>query len=218
MAQLVFLTTSDEERMIRLMDNLAEFYAFFVYPQVFLFSVVFYILCAIGLQTIAQRRGIPNPWLSWVPVANAWMFCAISDHYQREVKGKNTQRGKTFLWTYIPGLALLMFSYILLVAAAVATDGFVVIGMGNVWLVLAVLLLALLFSLAALGLVIAAAVIQYKSLFDIYRSCRPDKAVLFLVLSIIFSYPMPFFIFACRNDDLGMPPKPEQLPPVQSWQ
>ena len=215
MAELFLLTTPEEESMIFMMSNLMNFINFFNYMLFMAFSVVSYILCGIGLQTIAKRRGIPNPWLSWVPVANVWMFCRISDHYQHEVKGKTTHRGKTFLWTYIPACILLMIVVNVLVVMMVTTMGFTMIDGESAMQMLAVLMVILLLDLVALGLVIAAAVIQYIAAFDIYRSCKPDKAVMFLVLSIIFSYPMPFFIFACRNDDLGMPPKPEELPPAQ---
>lgn len=33
-------------------------------------SLVFYIFESLGLYTIAKRRGIRHPWLSWVPLGN----------------------------------------------------------------------------------------------------------------------------------------------------
>ena len=178
------------------------------------FFVVSYILTAIGLCAIAKRRGIPNPWLSWVPVASFWILGKISDHYQKEVKGNITNRTKTMLWLTIASYGLLMITFTIILVAVV----FAIISTEAVPVMVIMLVLVITSLCAALGLAIALAVIQYKATFDLFRSCKPDKAVLFLVLSILFSYPMAFFIFACRNDDLGMPPKPEQLPPVQSWQ
>ena len=52
---------------------------------------------------------------------------------------------------------------------------------------------------------IALSVMIYIALYKVYKSCDPKHAVLFLVLSIIFNITLPFFVFACRNKDLGMP-------------
>ena len=54
---------------------------------------------------------------------------------------------------------------------------------------------------------IVLAVFRFMALYDLYSSCIPGSNVLFLVLSIIFSFTEPFFIFACRNRDDGMPPR-----------
>lgn len=66
---------------------------------------------------------------------------------------------------------------------------------------------------------------QYIALYRIYKSCDPKNTTLFLVLSILFNITMPFFLFACRKKDLGMPQpeapegepaeEPTQLPEAQ---
>ena len=54
--------------------------------------------------------------------------------------------------------------------------------------------------------------------FDLYRSCNPQSAVVFLVLGIVLPVCQPFFYFACRKKDLGMvvpqpvTPEPAELP------
>ena len=67
-------------------------------------------------------------------------------------------------------------------------------------------------AVAALGsllviVVIAALVVRYMALYDIYVSCDPANSVLFLVLSILFGITEPFFLFFSRNKDQGMPPR-----------
>ena len=54
-------------------------------------------------------------------------------------------------------------------------------------------------------------VIRYMALFDIYRSMDPGNAVLYLVLSILFSPTEPFFLFFNREKDLGMPPRKQPV-------
>ena len=57
------------------------------------------------------------------------------------------------------------------------------------------------------GVAIAAAVIRFVALYDVYRSLDPNNAVLFLVLSIFFGVTEPFFLFFNRDKDAGMPPR-----------
>ena len=58
------------------------------------FSLVCYVLQSYGLYTIANRRGIRNSWLAWVPVGNMWILGSISDQYQYVAKGKVKNRRK----------------------------------------------------------------------------------------------------------------------------
>ncbi|HCF49189.1 MAG TPA: hypothetical protein DER60_02835 [Syntrophomonas sp.] len=37
-------------------------------------GVVFYVLKSIGLQTLAANRGIENPWLAWIPIADLYIM------------------------------------------------------------------------------------------------------------------------------------------------
>ena len=57
---------------------------------------------------------------------------------------------------------------------------------------------------------IALCVIRYMALYDVYRSMDPANAVLYLVLSILFSPTEPFFLFFNREKDLGMPPRKQR--------
>ena len=56
---------------------------FALYAVVILFSLavsaVFYVLQSLSLYTIANRRGIRNPWLAWIPVGSSWTIGCISD-------------------------------------------------------------------------------------------------------------------------------------------
>lgn len=66
---------------------------FFVFALIALvISVTIYVLEALGIYTIAKRRGIHNPWLAWIPVAQYWILGSISDQYQYVVKGNVRNR------------------------------------------------------------------------------------------------------------------------------
>lgn len=169
------------------------------------FSVVCYILQSYGFYTIASRRGIRNSWLAWVPVGNVWVLGSISDQYQYVAKGKIKSRRKLLLCLELGMIAILVG---LLIAAVI------IIAMSDAFFdsMLLAVLLVLLGYLAIITLAITTTVYMYLCYYDLFNSCNPGNAVLFLVLSIIFPVTLPFFIFACRKKDLGMPPRKQPAP------
>ena len=189
----------------------------------FLLGIATYVLTSLGLYTLAKRRGIKNPWLSWIPVINCWIIGSLSDQYRYVVKGEVKNKRKTLL-------ALNIITGILSVAMIVAVIVMIVgmIGAAMNGAVEAVILEAMMgpafimlgLCLPLLGIGIATAVVRYIAMYDIYTSCTPQNNVLFLVLSILFPVTEPFFIFFSRNSDEGMPPRktePVYEAPQQTW-
>lgn len=189
-------------------------------------SVGSYVFQSISYYSIAKRRGIKKPWLSWIPVGNMWILGCISDQYQYVVKGRVKNKRKTMLILNI----LMSVAYIILYVvfgaflvqmlyyddSMLAVDHAVMLNM----LGTAVGMLGV--GLIVMGLCIAIVVIQYIALYDLYTSCDPKNNVLYLVLSIFFNITLPIFVFICRGKDLGMPPRrPEPaayIPQHPLWQ
>lgn len=163
-------------------------------------STVVYVLYSLGMYTIAQRRGIRHPWLAWVPLGNIWILGSISDQYQYLAKGKIKNRRKVLLGLYI-ALLLACFVWIigLMVSAIAGTE-------------IAAILWMLLGMLGVFGVAIVVLVLEYMALYDLFQSCQPSNATLYLVLAILFNVTLPFFVFACRKKDLGMPPRKQPAP------
>lgn len=175
------------------------------------FAIVSYVLSAVGMYRIARRRGIHHAWLAWVPVGNSWLLGSISDHYQYVVKHKTTKRRKVLL---ILNLLLSVISVVFSVAVLVSNiamvgSGVAADGSGTV---LGIILMVLYYWLL-LGLSIAVTVIAYIAYYDLFQSSKPNNAVLFLVLGVIFHVTLPFFVFACSGSDKGMPER--RAPKVQ---
>ena len=172
-----------------------------------IFGIISYILTSLGTYTIANRRGIKNAWLAWIPVGSTWIMGCISDQYQQVAKGKNTRRRITLLVTYAVTMGA---SFIVGVISGILE--FVPDAM-----VLAIVMLVV--ALAMLGVAIAYSVLFYFCLYDLYASCKPESGVLYIVLTILVSITTPFLIFSCRNKDQGMPaPQPQYQPPVYGQQ
>ena len=176
---------------------------------IFAFAVVSYVFNALGMYTIAKRRGIQNPWLAWIPVGNTWLLGTISDQYQYVANNKKTNRRKLLLWLtvgeMIAGVCYSGLAFLLEIAALFGGDLTILTMMGLcilLWVCMTILSILLM-------------IFTYIALFDLFKSCHPDNAVLYLVLSIVISVTLPFLIFACRKSDKGMPVKAAAAPALE---
>ena len=163
------------------------------------FSLVMYVLNAVGLYRVAKRRGIHHAWLAWVPIGSNWLLGSISDHYQYVAKQKVTSKRKILLI-----LSLCLIGCLFVLAGGVIA---IVLSAGsnmNASVVLGVVLLLIAY-LGMMGLAIAITVFCYIAYYDLFRSCKPGNAVLFLVLSILFNVTLAFFVFFSSKSDEGMP-------------
>jgi hypothetical protein len=176
-------------------------------------AAVSYILRSLSLYTIATRRGIKNPWLAWVPVVSCWTVGCISDQYRYVTKGEVKNKRKALLTLSIITAVLEMASMFNNVLTMINFGGAVEDNMMAVAGTMAAVMVII--SLVLAGVTIAFAVINYMALYDLYRSCEPNNATLYLVLSIVISWLMPVFLMIVRKKDGGMPPRKadvEQIP------
>ena len=179
-----------------------------------LFGVAAYILTALAIYTISSRRGLSKPWLAWIPVINCWLLGSLSDQYRYVVKGENKSKRKWLLILRILKAVLVfaIFAFVIsMVGSVVKASYYGGYLEGDFLDMLAPVLTMLGFALPYAGITIAFCVVRYIALYDVYRSLDPDNAVLYLVLSILFSPTEPFFLFFNREKDLGMPPRKQPV-------
>ena len=185
------------------------------------FGIALYVLRALGLYSIAKRRGINHPWMSWVPVLDLWVVGCISDQYQYVVNGKVRNKRKWLLGLSIAMAVLYIVFAVLIGVAVFGAVGGMTGSMSDNQLVATLLgpVMGLVFGLIPLvGIAIAVMAIRYVAMYDLYTSCSPQNNILFLVLSIFFTVTEPFFLFFIRNKDEGMPPRrqqPQYIPTAQ---
>ena len=179
----------------------------------FLLGIATYVLTSLGLYALATRRGIKNPWLSWVPVLNCWIIGSLSDQYRYVVKGEVKNKRKTLLLLNIITWIVAFVMIGVLVYMIIGVAGTAMSGAGEEALMEAVFgpLFGILgLCLPLMILTIANAVIRFMAMYDIYNSCTPQNSVIFLVLSILFRVTEAFFLFFIRNKDDGMPPRKQE--------
>lgn len=171
-----------------------------------------YVLTALALYTLAQRRGIRHGWLAWIPVISGWVLGSLSDQYRYVVKGEFRSKRKSLLVLNIfmscLGTALLVLG----IAAGVT------LAMGRPSASTGLLAALVCMGLATGVIAIIRLVIRFIALHDIYRSMDPENSSLFLVLSILFPVTEPFFLFFNRNKELGMPPRRNTSPAQEPWE
>lgn len=173
----------------------------------FAYSILVYVLQSLGLYTVAKRRGIHNPWLSWIPVGNMWILGSISDQYQYVAKGKIRNRRKVLLGLEIALYALMVGFFISYFVMLFKIIGFADTMMDMDSQIISSMLGIFGVYFAVFAVAIVATVFLYMAYYDLFVSCNPDHAVVFLVLSIFMNFLLPYFVFACRKKDLGMPPR-----------
>ena len=193
------------------------------------FGIAAYVLRALGFYTIAKRRGINHPWMSWVPVLDLWVAGCISDQYRYVVKGEVKNKRKWLLGLSIALAVVYIVFFVFFGIMVFDVVAATMEGMSEAMIMTdlmgsAVGMLAA--TLPLLGLAIAVTIVRYIAMYDLYTSCSPQNNVLFLVLSIIFTVTEPFFLFFLRKKDGGMPPRrtapqpqayiPPQYTPPQS--
>ena len=197
-------TGMDEEVMIVLGVMLA------ILGIVLVCYLVGWILSSVGLHKVAKRRGIRHAWLAWLPIGCDWVLGSISDQYQHLVQGKVTSRRKILPILSVAIIVVaIVYVVLTIMAELMLIEGETVGGA-----LLAIGIPYLLF----LGTCVTGLVFLHICNYDFYRSCKPQSAVVFLVLGIILPVCQPFFYFSCRKKDLGMvvptpvTPEPAELP------
>ncbi len=180
-----------------------------------IFAIVCYVLYSLGLYTMAKRRGIRCYGLAWVPVANLWILGSISDQYKYVTAGKNQKRRGILLGLSIALVVLVLSIVIFMIQQTVSLvfhygdfvpEAQIVQMVGGI----------LIFWVLTMVVAITMAVFEYITLYNLYHSAIPEDATLFLVLSIFFGVTIPFFVFACRKKDGGMPQRYAPAPEMQT--
>ncbi len=169
-----------------------------VYVGIIGVCIADYIMSSLGLYRLANRRGIAKPWLAWIPVANAWTVGAIVDEYDE--KQGFCRKWRCALLT----LSIIVVGGVILWYAAII--GLMLSQMDNInsmnmGAFLGVFIPSYIIILAAVLSAIALVACQSVCLFKIYESTVPEKALKYLLLSMLV--PLTEAICLLRCSDKG---------------
>lgn len=184
-----------------------NFLSFFFVGGIIVFwialAVLFYVFFALGLYTMAKRRGLENPWLAWIPVAYLYTLGKLADTYAAQYMNKKTN--------YALLLLLLVAAVVVLVIVMLSTLAFGMMASSGAFMIPYIICVVLLVAVS-----IVYAVFYYIALYRIYN-WHTESSVVLLVLSILFNVIVPFVLFALRNGD-NRTLYPPQTPPGQPYQ
>lgn len=171
------------------------------------FAIVSYVLHSVGMYSLAKRRGIRKAWLAWIPIGNMWILGSISDQYQYVAKGKIRNTRKVLL-------AVMIAIELLAIPSAVGLVGMISSAIGGIASdMLAGTAAVLLSGLLSAVVAVLGTVFQYIAYHNLFTSSDPNNAVAFLIIGIFIPVTLPFFVFACRKKDRGMPPRKQAPQP-----
>lgn len=196
--------------------SFAGFYAQGAYESLpSIVAIAGYVLMALALYSMAQRRHIAHAWLAWLPVADIWILGSLSDQYRYVVKGQVKSRRKLLLTLNIISAIINTVLFFLSFRSIVRMILMMTEGMNDelfMEMILSGLMRTAGVLLLILPLIIWKKIVEFMAIYDIYQSCEPCNAVMYLVLCILFPMLKPIFLFAVRDKELGMPPRRQEAP------
>lgn len=136
-------------------------------------GLICYVFNSLGLYTMAKNRNIDNPWLAWVPLASSYLMGELIND-DVSISTWHIPYAKLFL--PLMGLAI---SIVMMILGLIPYLG------------------------AFMGILLSLALsfYYYTAQFWLYSIYDKDHRVLYLVLSIIFPFLGPIFVFIIRNRD-----------------
>ena len=164
-------------------------------------ALALYLLEAVGLYGMAKKAGFSSPWRSFIPFANTFLFGKIAEKYKRRDGKPSAKFGGLLLAFEILSavFAIAVFAFVInafsVIFAHMLTDSEITVAIGYSFV--PVIIFFLVFTVAA----IAYAVMYYVALWRIFAAFDYHNATVYLVLSIVFSFLGPIFLFVLRNKE-----------------
>ena len=164
-------------------------------------AVTFYVLKAVGIYKMSKSLGFRGRWFAFVPY-----FCDFA--YGRLAGAQNKENPKKFakllLSLNIVASVLTVFSTLLISLSFIdllfAADNAL---LNNETLDTASLqsfIIPIVFMIVAIFVYIAYYIVFYVCTYKIFKVFAKQNAVLYLVLSILFSFLLPIFLFINKDN------------------
>lgn len=174
-----------------------------------------YFLQALATFKMSQKLGLKGPFFAFIPILRQFNMGQIAEKYRKD-EDKKPARLSVYLLLLSASTLLLSICFIFFsVAAAVEIYGFAVIALGNgtemlpeqfVSLVPVILLYILLFLFA-----LAEKIVYYIALYRVFSLFGGKNAVLYTVLSVIFGFTAPIFLFLLKSSEPAFYKEPPQF-------
>ncbi len=178
-------------------------------------AIANYVLQAFALMRIANRRGIKNGWLAWLPYGNAWVIGSIADHYDG-TRGIKRKLRWVILISLLLASALIFVGYIGMMVTVISAN---VIG-GNQEIMypempMQAAISAIIFYIVLIIGIIASMIpsmLQYIAIYKIFESTAPARTVLLFVLSALVPLAQGICLMCVREKGYPFPVETPEEP------
>lgn len=184
--------------------SLVSVYAVFLSITVTI-GITLFVLQGLGIFDISKKLSFNKPWLAFIPVVSAFSIGRVGDLYVKK-DGKKATPLK--LWLLILSvLNFLIFAVFIVVFAIIISKFYFNVSdtiMENEELtaeIFKILIPVMVFYFVSAIISIAYRVVYYFNLWRIFKIFDSNNAVLFLILSIVFGFLAPIFIFVIKNKE-----------------
>ena len=179
-------------------------YAVFL-SVLFAIGITLFVLQALGIFENSKKLGFTKPWLAFIPVISAFSLGRVGDLY---VKKDGRKSAPLKYWLLILSVLNFLFLILFFVIFAIIISKFY-IGVSDKIIanemltteIFKILIPIIVFYFIAAVTSITYQIIYYINLWRIFKIFDNNNAVLFLVLSIVFSFLAPIFIFVIKNKE-----------------
>ncbi|WP_105619045.1 hypothetical protein [Vallitalea okinawensis] len=170
--------------MYRYYDTFADYFIYGI-PTIAMIFMLFgglilfglYIIKSIGLMQMAKDCGLANPWLAWIPIVDMYILGGILKRVDSNFVLRNMFNGSASFSMRLslerPDLALLIIYLVFL---------------GANWIPI--------FSSAVRFI---AGILILLALYQLYQTLAPKNALIYTIVSAIFSPAIAVFIFILKN-------------------
>lgn len=189
------LYTVDEERTAILIT----FIVLVIYLFVLGIGLANYIMRSLALYRIANRRQVPNPWLSWVPIASSWLIGNIADDYD-ERNGIKRKWRVVLLTLSIISIGGIVVGYIGLIAWMVTmTIDSRLSYVGNLTGMITSVIVIYIFIIIAAVVAMAKSFCEVICTYKIFESTVPEKSVKYLLLYLLVPLAGSICLLKCKE-------------------
>ena len=180
----------------------------FVYVLVMALAVVSYVFSALGIGGMMKSFGMPHPGCAFIPFYNTYLLGKVAEESSLRLGDSKVKPfGKILLIMHIVtsaasfllgfGSGIAQIIQVLVTRSASSTSE---ISVPGIYFFLSMLLIWII-SIVIMIITIVYCVFFYIAVYKIYKCFVPKNAVLFLVLSIVFSVTAPFIFFFIRKKE-----------------
>lgn len=166
-------------------------------------GIAIYLLESISVYKMAKSAEIKNPWLAFIPVANDWVFGTLAEKYKKKNGTKSARFG--IILPVLEGIVLIetIALTIFTVISVKEITGYALDAVNTSTEMVPEQFMSLIpviiLYFALMAVAIAYAVVFFIALWRVYYSFDKSNAMLYIVLSIIFTISVPIILFIIRN-------------------